>query len=119
MLTVHNRTYNALEGLFVALLQLLFILKFVFTYVTSCKLFEMLTEPNQHITCYGYCPFIVSFATYNFVWFNCAYFRMLVYLVNHHIYLYIFQCTILLIMKSTGGGKESRTPDLLLARQAL
>ena len=93
MLTVHNRTYNALEGLFAALLQLLFILKFVFTYVTSCKLFEMLTEPNQHITCFGYCPFIVSFATYNFVWFNCAYFRMLVYLVNHHIYLYIFQCT--------------------------
>ena len=44
---------------------------------------------------------------------------MLVYLVNHHIYLYIFQCTIFVDIKSTGGGKESRTPDLLLARQAL
>ena len=33
---------------------------------------------------------------------------MLVYL---HLYLYIFQCA--------GGDEESRTPDLLLARQAL
>ena len=31
---------------------------------------------------------------YNFVWFNCAYFRMLVYLNFINIYLYIFQCTI-------------------------
>ena len=36
-------------------------------------------------------------------------FSMLVYLSS--IYLYIFQCT--------GGDKERRTPDLLLARQAL
>ena len=46
-----------------------------------------------------------------------AYFRMLVYLSS--IYLYIFQCAILDISLPNGGGKESRTPDLLLARQAL
>ena len=44
----------------------------------------------------------------------------LVYLIFH---LYIFQCairnTLLLLCISYGGAEESRTPDLLLARQAL
>ena len=42
---------------------------------------------------------------------------MLVYLSS--IYLYIFQCALNRFKIYFGGDKESRTPDLLLARQAL
>ena len=42
---------------------------------------------------------------------------MLVYLSS--IYLYIFQCALDRLFSIYGGDKESRTPDLLLARQAL
>ena len=52
---------------------------------------------------------------------------MLVLPINFfRIYLYIFQCASLyfrllyfFVFIQLGGGKESRTPDLLLARQAL
>ena len=52
--------------------------------------------------------------------FNCLHIFQYASFTYHffRIYLYIFQCAILGNL-TYGGGKESRTPDLLLARQAL
>ena len=45
-------------------------------------------------------------------------FNNIVYIVNQYLSIY-FSMYYFVDVLSTGGGKESRTPDLLLARQAL
>ena len=73
------------------------------------------------ILCYIVINFSTVFAFLGFTVFqllplNC-FLVLLVYL--YLIYLYIFQCANLNFFVQIGGDEESRTPDLLLARQAL